>query len=228
MEIIVDDRERMVFSSLEECSHLSTINYKIQRCEVGDYAITYKGHILLIIERKTWEDLAASLRDGRKANVAKLIALREKTNCQIAYLIEGDATPPFNKMYGFFPIKNLRSHLDHLSFRDNIHIYYSKNPEYTAKRLFELAQNYLTLRDVINNINNLVTSNINGGNDINDTTNTTNIDQLQKKQIDNLGINDQLLRCIPGVGSIICTVLAEAGVTVHNLYKQIYDLNYIF
>ena len=97
MEIIVDDREKAVFPYLEDASHKYLIDYKIQRNEVGDYAICYKGYIMMIIERKTWEDLAASMRDGRKTNVQKLISVREKTGCQIAYLIEGNATPPFDK-----------------------------------------------------------------------------------------------------------------------------------
>jgi ERCC4-type nuclease len=213
MEIIVDDRERAVFDYLEECSHNSHINYKIQRNEVGDYAITYKGYILLIIERKTWVDLAASLRDGRKENVNKLIALREKTGCQIGYLIEGDATPSFDKKFGRMPLKNLRSHLDHLSFRDGIHMFYSKNLEYTANRLFELAQNYLTLKDIIKEIDTMAP--------------TANDDSLQQKQVKNLGMNEQLLRCIPGIGSIISTVLAEAGITLANLYLETYELDSI-
>ena len=109
MEIIVDDRERSIIPYIKILSDEKNFNYKVQRCQVGDYAIAYKGYILLAIERKTWIDLASSLRDGRKENVNKLIALREKTGCQIAYLIEGNASPPFKQMYSRIPYKNLRA-----------------------------------------------------------------------------------------------------------------------
>jgi ERCC4-type nuclease len=152
MEIIVDDREKAVIPFLEEFKNKYNIIYKIQRNQTGDYAIVYKDEILLIIERKTWTDLAASMRDGRKENVKKLLNLREETKCNLAYLIEGDATPSFTKKYGRLPVKNLRAHLDHLMFRDNIHIIYSKNEIYTAERLFELATNYLSNKEIIKKI----------------------------------------------------------------------------
>ena len=149
MEIIVDDREKAIIPFMAEISLKYNINYKVQRNQIGDYAIIYRDNILLIIERKTWLDLAASMRDGRKENVKKLLNLREQTGCNIAYLIEGDANPAFTKKYGRLPVKNLRAHLDHLMFRDNIHIIYSKNELYTAERLFELGQNYLSNKELM-------------------------------------------------------------------------------
>jgi ERCC4-type nuclease len=152
MEIIVDDREKAVIPFMAELSEKYKIIYKVQRNQTGDYAIIYKDNILLIIERKTWADLAASMRDGRKENVKKLLNLREQTGCNLAYLIEGDATPSFTRKYGRLPVKNLRAHLDHLMFRDNIHVIYSKNELYTAERLFELGQNYLSNKEIIKKI----------------------------------------------------------------------------
>lgn len=207
MEIIVDDRERSIVSYLEDASHKYNINYSVQRNQVGDYAIVYKGYILLIIERKTWSDLAASMRDGRKHNIQKLLTAREKTGCQLAYLIEGDATPKPDKKIGRFPVKNLRAHLDHLAFRDGIHMIYSKNEEYTAIRLFELAQNYMTLKDVIKEIDEM-------------ENNGEEKDTLTEKISCSPAINEQILRCIPGVGSVISATLAENNISLHSLYHQ--------
>lgn len=211
MEIIVDDRERAIFEYLEEASSKYMMNYKIQRNEVGDYAICYKGYILLLIERKTWVDLAASIRDGRKENVQKLLAVREKTGCQVGYLIEGDASPRFDKKYGNLPVKNLRAHLDHLAFRDGIHMFYSKDLEYTASRLFELATNYMSIKEVIKSIDDLESTK--------DSTTGSNVSELKTKQHCEISIHEQLLRCIPGVGSIISVLLANAGVTLKSLYE---------
>jgi ERCC4-type nuclease len=228
MEIIVDDREKAVFPFLEDASHKYHIDYKIQRNEVGDYAICYKGYILMIIERKTWEDLSASMRDGRKNNVQKLIAVREKTGCQIAYLIEGNATPPFDKKYGRLPVKNLRAHLDHLAIRDGIHMLYSKDLEYTANRLFELAYNYSTTKEVIKNIDELESQKETSKEDDSKENSKANTGgnesvQLTTKQDtaeSKITINEQILRALPGVGSIISSVLAENGITLHKLYYE--------
>ena len=211
MEIIVDDREKAVFPFLEDASHKYLINYKIQRNQVGDYAICYKGYILMIIERKTWEDLSASMRDGRKANIQKLIAVREKTGCQIAYLIEGNATPPFDKKYGRLPVKNLRAHLDHLAVRDGVHVLYSKDLEYTAHRLFELAYNYSTTKETIAAIDALEATE-------DEKAESTELVTKQDTAESKITINEQILRCLPGVGSIISSVLAENGVDLYSLY----------
>ncbi len=287
MEIIVDDREKAVAPYLEQYSKKTTIDYKMQRIEVGDYAITYKGYILMIIERKTWEDLSASFRDGRKENVKKLIELRNRTGCQIAYLIEGNATPPLTKLYARLPVRNLRAHLDHLAIRDGIHMVYSKDADYTAMRIFELASNYLTLSEVLKEIDaceaetaigttrektsksaNTSKSNIeNTGNtnvkistenaedtsliqiantqpantpntpDIHpantSTIHTANISTARPKEIDQLkndmgvkkSINDQLLRCLPAIGSLTATTLAENEITVSKLYVGQYEIS---
>ncbi len=217
MELIVDDRERAVVPYLQAHSIKTTIDYKIQRNEVGDYAITYKGYILMIIERKTWADLAASFRDGRKENVNKLLELRTRTGCQIAYLIEGPASPPLSQLFGRIPVRALRAHLDHLSIRDGIHMIYSKDAEYTALRLFELASNYLSLKDIIKGIDDLVL----GGEE------QDNTDELQIDMGVSVSINEQLLQCLPGVGSLVSTVLAENKISIYSLYMQHNDINYI-
>ncbi len=228
MEIIVDDRERAIFPYLEDASNKYHIDYKIQRNEVGDYAICYKGYILKIIERKTWEDLSASMRDGRKENVQKLISVRNQTKCRLAYLIEGDATPSPTKCYGSLPVTNLRAHLDHLEDRDEIHIMYSKNLEYTAQRLFENAKNLSTLGTTLADIDKLIADkaalkSVDGGVEgVDDLElDKKQSDKLQEKQqtsASSISINEQILRCLPGVGSVISSVLAEKGVTLYGLY----------
>jgi ERCC4-type nuclease len=208
MEIIIDDREKAVIPYMDEVADKYNITYKLQRCTVGDYAITYKNTILLTIERKTWADLAASMRDGRKENIKKLFELQDKTNCQLAYLIEGDATPDFNAKICRLPYKNLRAHLDHLAFRDGIHMIYSANERYTAERLCELAINYMSLKDMIADLD------IKSGNE----------KALQEKTNTEISIDEQLLRCIPKVGSVVSALLAENNITFRDIYDGKYDV----
>ena len=145
IQIVVDDREQAIIPFFKEFEFSPNITYLVSRITTGDYSILYKDKILFIIERKTWKDLASSIKDGRKNNVEKLLKLREETGCKILYLIEGNPLPNPNSNFCRIPYKNLRSHLDHLAFRDNIHITYSKDAKDTVARIVEIITNYLTI-----------------------------------------------------------------------------------
>ncbi len=154
MNIIIDDRESAVIPFLKKQeSKNEGITCLVKRINIGDYALCYNNNIKVIIERKTWKDLSASIRDGRKANVNKLLKLRKEIGCKIIYLIEGNAYPNPDQYFARIQYKNLISHLNHLMFRDDIHMVYSKDQEYTAYKLFELCKNYMTLDETNNEIN---------------------------------------------------------------------------
>ena len=147
LQIIIDDRESAVIPHFKEYKNMSpNITFKVDRINIGDYSVVYKHHILMTIERKTWKDLSSSLRDGRKDNVNKMLKLREDTGCKIFYLIEGNPLPNPKIKFCRVPYKNLRSHLDHLIFRDDIHVIHSKNQANTVERIFELVKNYLSIK----------------------------------------------------------------------------------
>ncbi len=143
MELIIDTRESKVIPFFE--TSYPNITITIKQIHVGDYAICQNNIILFIIERKTWCDLAASIKDGRKENINKLKLARDETGCKILYLIEGKSRYSANKKIGRIPYKNLQSHLDHLIIRDGVHVIYSSSCEDTAARLIEFIYNYLSL-----------------------------------------------------------------------------------
>lgn len=240
MEIIIDDRERTIIKYIDSFSKKFNINFTVKRLEIGDYAITYCDHILLVIERKTWDDLAASIRDGRKDNIKKLLSLRSDTGCDIAYLIEGKAFPKPDKKFKNIPYKNLRAHLDHLAFRDNVHMLYSEDYEGTAYRLFELAKNYSTIKNgkcknktIDANILHEDTQNDQDEKDTQDTQgdqddqNTQdfkkNIHKLSEKQKSTININNQILQCLPHIGSVVSTILSENGITLSGIFNGKYS-----
>jgi ERCC4-type nuclease len=143
--VVIDKRERQIIPHFEKLQSSAGISYFVEHMTIGDIAICYRSYILIIIERKTWTDLGASIKDGRKANIEKLKSLREKTECQIAYLMEGNPCPNSKKKFARIPAKNLQSHLDHLAFRDGVHMIFAKTCHDTANRVFELAKNYSTI-----------------------------------------------------------------------------------
>ena len=174
MNIIIDDREKKIIEIIDNYK----IDYKIERINIGDIAICYYNKIIAIIERKTWNDLSSSIIDGRKENVNKLLLLRNKIDCKIFYFIEGNIDPKPNSRFNRIAYKNLRSHLDHLIFRDDIHIIHTKNTDCLINRIIELMNNYLTIKDIEhekNNVNILKINNNDKNND-NDNDNDKNND----------------------------------------------------
>lgn len=141
LKIVVDDREQVTkpfFVNID-------IEVEHRRLTYGDYAIFFGDTLLFTIERKTWKDLAASIKDGRKKNIENLLELRNETNCRIFYLIEGQARYPADRKIARIPFKNLQAHLDHLIIRDNVSVIYSTSAEDTPRRLSELCKNYMSL-----------------------------------------------------------------------------------
>ena len=143
-KLIIDDRERKVIPFFKDIE--TDIDIQVERINIGDYCIKWSDNPVIIIERKTWKDLAGSIKDGRKENVKKLLFMREKyPQCKIMYLIEGKPRHAPSRKFCRIPYKNLLSHLDHLMIRDNIHVIYSKSCEDSAQRMLELIQNLSTM-----------------------------------------------------------------------------------
>lgn len=206
MNIIIDSRESKVIPHFDD-SHskrFNNITFKIKQITVGDYWITYDNKILVCIERKTWKDLAQSFRDGRKNNVNKMKQLREKNNCSLVYLIEGKPLPSKKRRFARVPYIGLRSHLDHLIFRDNIHVIHSKNPADSAYRIYELTKNYSTMDVFLEMANN-----VKGGAD------KTKI-KLSKENKEK-SIIYKLWQAFPGVSSKSATVLIDNKIHISDI-----------
>lgn len=184
MRLIIDDREQQVIPFFKEDYKEIEIEIEVKRINIGDYAIYQDDTLLFIIERKSWKDLSASMRDGRKENINKLLLARQETGCKIIYLIEGKARYPANKKIARIPYKNLQSHLDHLIIRDDVYIIYSNTPEDTSNRLIEFMVNYMSIVPTIKIAGNKTQE---------------PFDLMQKFTKSDLEIIYSIWRCIPGI-----------------------------
>ena len=128
----------------------------IGRVTTGDYNILmhpaeYKQPIVaLIIERKSWKDLAASIKDGRlKSQHSEMEKVAGKLGCQYMYIIEGKLT--YKKDYNVarhMPFKNLIAKVRHTILRGTPLIQ-TKDPDHTAEMIIDLARD--TWRRYLNN-----------------------------------------------------------------------------
>ncbi len=131
--LICDNREHAV---LRHNTEFIGITMRQEQLTVGDYAVLDpNGGVIAIIERKSFDDYGASLKDGRHGNKVKLVEAASGTKCRIIYIIEGDAFPRQDDLYARIPYKHIESSIFHLIIRDNICILRTANSLDTAQTL---------------------------------------------------------------------------------------------
>lgn len=142
--LYLDDREKAIIPFFESVvgSQRCRFTWEVRRLVHGDYCITYNEHLVMIIERKTWADLAASIKDKRILNIENLKILRGQSKCRLILLMEG-RTPRGDVAH--VSLHALKSKLDHLMIRDEILIVYTHDESDTAERLISLIRSMVTI-----------------------------------------------------------------------------------
>ena len=151
-----EDRGGCVITKLkrDDGATVSADTYEIicENLTVGDYVIESNGRVL-IIERKTLADLAASIKDGRlKTNHHKLTDARAEGGAgyRVMYLIEGRKSVLTKPTYKIGGIKTsaLAAKLDHIMMLDGCQIEYTKDAAETAARILVLGRNMCSLSHI--------------------------------------------------------------------------------
>jgi ERCC4-type nuclease len=212
-KIFADDRERAVIPYFNN-------KCEVKRIDVADYQIYVKNILCALIERKTWSDLIASLLDGRKNNIYKLLAVSNNIFAANSETVTDDvksttSTTVANKIRIFYfiegiyeeslkiPKNNLIAHLDHISWRDGVIIIYTESCKNTAERIIQLAHNISTCNILIDQVN--VIKEVNGAGEL-------------KIKI-SLDPVKEILKCLSGVGSKVVKTLIDAQLDMPNLLK---------
>jgi len=137
-------RENGVITCLEQIAECPLV---IKQINVGDFCIaTTNGKILVTIERKTWTDLADTVKDAkRRANHKKLLDLRNTTGCRIVYIIEGTMSPSVDRKFHKVPFDSLEAYLDHVMIRDGCAVIQTANIQDTARRIYSMTKHLATI-----------------------------------------------------------------------------------
>lgn len=140
MYIIVDNRENEKIKS--QCKNYFT-NFSFKTINVGDYQVYINDVLRLIIERKTWKDLAESIKDGRNRTQEKKMDLMiQYRPIRILYIIEGRTPSPDGKRG--ISRNALYGQLRAFALRGKPYIF-SKNVEETLQTIESLAQKALSI-----------------------------------------------------------------------------------
>ena len=132
MIIKIDCREATLLKEIENLkekdSHYASINIESCSLPLGDIIICDDNGVEhIIIERKTLNDLAASIRDGRYAEQGVRLDACELHNHAIFYLIEGDICKYKPSRFGTrtIDIKAILSAITSISYTKGFSVYRS-------------------------------------------------------------------------------------------------------
>jgi len=195
MEIIIDNRENGLIKLLEKNNN----KFEKKNLEIGDIQYVEKDKLIYIIERKTVNDLGASIKDGRyKEQKMRLLA---NNNDNIYYIIEGniDDCNTLNR-------KALLGSIINMIFRDNIKIINSNDINDTYNIIVQIQTKYNDgkFKQVENNKDNYISS----------------IKTNKKENMNKELCNIIQVATIPGVSKNISKTIIEKYGNISNLIEE--------
>ena len=195
MEIIIDNRENGLIKLLEKNNN----KFEKKNLEIGDIQYIENDKLIYIIERKTVNDLGASIKDGRyKEQKMRLLA---NNNDNIYYIIEGniDDCNTLNR-------KALLGSIINMIFRDNIKIINSNDINDTYNIIVQIQTKYNDgkFKQVENNKDNYISS----------------IKTNKKENMNKELCNIIQVATIPGVSKNISKTIIEKYGNISNLIEE--------
>ena len=195
MEIIIDNRENGLIKLLEKNNN----KFEKKNLEIGDIQYVENDKLIYIIERKTVNDLGASIKDGRYKE-QKMRLLSNHSN-NIYYIIEGniDDCNTLNR-------KALLGSIINMIFRDNIKIINSNNVLDTYNIIIQIQTKYNDgkFKQVENNKDNYISS----------------IKTNKKENMNKELCNIIQVATIPGVSKNISKTIIEKYGNISNLIEE--------
>lgn len=208
VQTVVDTRETELIDAMREVG----APFIVEQLDLGDIVFRHNDTPVLVIERKTLKDLAASIKDGRaREQKARLIDLYVKQGIKTMYLIEEFHTPNMDRCN--IPFTTLLSSVVNTMVRDNISVYHTPNLQMSAKTIIRMGEK----------INEHFAKGLFA------TQETDYISQLKLKKKDNKRVDDSMIfiLCqVPKVSPTVAEVIREKYPSVMALcaaYSELED-----
>lgn len=126
--LLTDSRERSLFEYLDSYDFISKATLT-----TADYAFVTEDSVLEIFERKSLKDYADSFKDGRHDNKNKLLSMREKTGCNIYYVVEGIAPEDHAEKINGIPYSSIEASMFNMMSNCGIFVIRTESREDTAR-----------------------------------------------------------------------------------------------
>lgn len=138
IELVIDVREHHIIEKLNEYK----MKFFQEQLAVGDIVFRQDGEIIFIIERKTVNDLKASICDGR-AREQKLRLMGSGIPIEkILYLIEGNLDKNLETKVSGLPVSTLLGSLINTQLRDNIKVYKTLSLDETVNYIIKMVDKF--------------------------------------------------------------------------------------
>ena len=208
MELIIDNRES-IKNNFQKYDWASYSNLAL-----GDYVYKYNNKIVTIIERKTIEDLSASIGDGRyREQKGRLLSNFSKNI--ILYIIEGDLTKDNHSFkYNKIPKSTIYSTIINMYLRDNINVFHSNNKSETIEFLENIA--HKIQKQGIS----FITNNCNYTDCL-----IKSVHSIKNKNINEKTVYKSQLCSIPGISSTYANTIIETYPNMINFITELSKLN---
>ena len=244
MLIKVDYREAVLldkinaFLSINKKDHITVTS---ENLPLGDIIICdSQGNEKLIIERKTLQDLASSIRDGRYKEQSFRLNECSMHNHNIVYLIEGNIQNYKPFLFGKSPVDKyaLMSSMVSINYYKGFSLYKSNSLDESAEWIIQVAYKlnkeggnafYMHNENTTNaDTTNADTTNADTTNAANTTTNeepdaadkySAVMKRTKKNNITPENIGEIILNQIPGVSSSVAIIIMEKFKTIKNLIE---------
>ena len=218
MLIKLDYRENKLFqlctAYINDEQDISLVS---ENLPLGDAIICdNSGNEKIIIERKSLNDLASSIRDGRYKEQSYRLNQCDIHNHHIYYIVEGDFRY-YRPFKGMPDKKTLLSAMVSISYFKGFSLYRTVNLEETAEWIIQFASKLIKEEPT-------TLPYYKGGSDIIDTnTSYTQVlgKRVKRDNITNDNIGEIMLSQIPNVSSVSAKYIMEHFKTFSNLIKSI-------
>ena len=191
---------------------------RVETLPIGDIIISdIDNNDLVIIERKTVNDLLASIKDGRYEEQSYRLSGSEINNHNIIYIIEGD----INKINRFKDNSSNKTTFYSSIFSLN---YYKG---FSVQRTFSIEETSLFICNTVYKLkkgieeNKIPYFNNNIKNNGNEEPYVNVIKKVKKENITPENIGEIMLCNIPGISSITANAIMKEYLSINNLIEQI-------
>jgi ERCC4-type nuclease len=240
MNIKIDVREvaliKTITANLDMISNYKDIKLVQEQLPLGDIIINDGVKDLLIIERKSLSDLAASIKDGRYEEQSYRLKNLWHHNHNIIYLIEGDFAR-FNSFKDRIDKQTLYSAMTSLNYFKGFSVWRSMSLDETALMICNMAHklnkekdkqpfysnNLLVTNKVVDSDSTVESTEAEVGSSVNtsDKDYCSVVKKVKKDNITTENIGEIMLCQIPGISSASALAILAQFKTLPSLIKAI-------
>ena len=210
MKIILDCREKDLITLIRTMVYEFELEIEVKQLPLGDIIIAAGDQQLLIIERKTLRDLAASIKDGRYKEQSFRLDQTEMPNHNIMYMIEG-SMQNYKSHYTKIPKRTLYSAILELNYRKGFSVMKTQNIQETAEYILRSADKMR--REIVKDGS--WHGYYNGGKQTKEYCSV--VKKVKKNNLTADNIASVLLCQVPGIS-------AKTALAIMNKYSCLYDL----